>query len=120
MKKFVVLSLCLSLSIFVLARTMKTSHTLASVAKTAQETSTEQKGDANTLVSAEEEVVAAEEDTDEGVALNDDDSMEDASADEGEDMSGDDSGDDEGDADTGDGDGGDDDGEDDGGDDGSS
>jgi hypothetical protein len=45
---------------------------------------------------AEEQEVAAEEDTDEEVASNDEDSMEDASDDEGEDMSGDDSGDDEG------------------------
>ena len=67
---------------------------------------------------AEEEEVAAEEDTDEEVASNDDDSMEDASDDEGEDMSDDNSGDDEGDDNGGDDDGGDDNGGEDGGDDG--
>jgi hypothetical protein len=112
MKKFVILSLCLSFGIFLLARTMKTSHTLASAAKTAQETSTEQKGDARTLLGTEEKEVAAEEDPDQEVASDDDDSMEDASDDEDEDMSNDDSGDDEGDADTGDDDGGDDGGDD--------
>jgi hypothetical protein len=117
MKKFVILSLCLSLSIFVVARTMKTSHTLASVSKTNQETSTEQKGDATTLRGAEEKEVAAEEETDNEVALNDDDSMEDASDDEGEDISDDDASDDIGD-DEGDDSGGDDDSGDDGGDDG--
>ncbi len=66
---------------------------------------------------SEEAEVAAEEDTDEEVASNDDDSMEDASDNEGEDMSDDDSGDDEGaDDNGGDDDGGGDDGGDDGGD----
>ena|ERR1044071_7258986 len=100
MKRLVSLCLCLSLSIFTLARAMKPSNTLASTAKIAQE----------------KPAVAAEEDTDEGVASNDDDSMDDASDDEGEDVNGDDSGNDEGDADTGDDDGGDDDAGDDGGD----
>jgi hypothetical protein len=51
---------------------------------------------------AQEEQVAAEGDTGEEVASNDDDSMEDASDGEGEDMSGDDSGDDAGDDNGGD------------------
>jgi hypothetical protein len=62
---------------------------------------------------AEEEQVAAEENTDEQVASSDDDSMGDASNDEGEDMNDDDGGDAAGDEDTGD----DDEGNDDGGDD---
>ena len=57
---------------------------------------------------AEEEEVAAEEDTDEEVASADDDSMEDASDDEGEDMSDDDGGDDDSGDDNGGDDGGDD------------
>ena len=61
---------------------------------------------------AEEEEVAAEEDTDEEVASANDDSMEDASNDEGEGMNEDDGGDAVGDEDTGD-DGGSDDGDDD-------
>ncbi len=121
MKRLVSLLLCLSLSIFTVARAMKPSHTLATVAKTADEKPTERNADAKTLLNdaskalaamikaaradnlseAEEEVVATEEDTDEELASNDD-SMEDASDDEGEDMSDGDSGDDEGDADTGD------------------
>jgi hypothetical protein len=105
MKKFVLLWLCLSLSIFTMARAMKPSHTLGTVANAAGEKPIE----------AEREEVAAEEDTDTEVASNDDDSMEDASDDEGEDMSGDDSADDESNADAGDNDGGADDGGDEGG-----
>ena len=62
---------------------------------------------------AEEEQVAAEENTDEQVASSDDDSMGDASNDEGEDMNDDDGGNAAGDEDTGDDDGGNDDGGDD-------
>ena len=59
---------------------------------------------------AEEEQVAAEEDTDAEVASGDDNSVEDASDDEGEDMNDDDGSDAAADEDTGDDDGGDDDG----------
>jgi hypothetical protein len=127
MKKLVSLSLCLSLSLFTMARAMKPGQTLAAVAKTAEQKPTGEKVEAKTLFDdankalaamikaaradnlskGEEEVVAAEEDTDEEVA-SDDDSMEDASDDEGEDMSDDDSGGDEGDDDNGGDDGGDD------------
>src|SRR6266699_1371996 len=64
---------------------------------------------------ADEKEVAAEEDTDEQVASNNDDSVGDASSDEGEDMNDDDGGDAPGDEDTGDDDAGSDDGADDGG-----
>jgi hypothetical protein len=70
MKKFISLSLCLSLSLFAVARAMKPSHTLATVAKAAQERPFD-------MSQAEEQEIAAEEDTDEDVASNDDDSMED-------------------------------------------
>jgi hypothetical protein len=119
MKQFVSLSLYLSVSIFTVARAMKPGHTLATVAKAAQEKPTEQKADAKTLLDgankapfdmseAEQEEVAAQEDSDKEVASADNDSMEDASDDEGEDMSDDDSGDDEGGGDNGGDDGGDD------------
>jgi hypothetical protein len=75
MKRLVSPLLCLSLSIFTVARAMKPSHMLD-------------------MSEAEEQEVAAEEDTDEQVA-SDDDSMEDASNDEGEDISNDDAGDDD-------------------------
>jgi hypothetical protein len=90
MKKFVSLSLCLSLSVFTVARAMKPSHTLVTVAKAADEKPTE----------AEEEEVAAGEDTDQEVA-SDDDSMENASDDEGKDMNDDDSGNNQDDGDNG-------------------
>jgi hypothetical protein len=50
MKKLVSLSLCLSLSLFAVARAMKPSFTLAAVAQAAQEKPTEQKADAKTLL----------------------------------------------------------------------
>ncbi len=50
MKKLVVLLLCLSLSIFTVARAMKPGHALAAVAKTAQKKTTGQKTDAKTLL----------------------------------------------------------------------
>jgi hypothetical protein len=50
MKKLVSLSLCLSLSLFAVARAMKPSPTLAVVAKSAQKKGTEQKADAKTLL----------------------------------------------------------------------
>jgi hypothetical protein len=87
MKRLLLLSLCFSLSVFTVARAMKPSHTLATIAKAAEEKPTEAEGNTN------EEVVS-----------NDDDRLEDASDDEGRDMSDDDTGDDEGDADNGGGD----------------
>jgi hypothetical protein len=123
MKRLVSLFLCLSLSIFTMARAMKPSHTLAAIAKTAQKEVTGQKADAKTLLDdaskalaeADEQEVAAEEDTGEKVTSSGTDSMEDASDDEGEDMSDDEASDDDN---GGDDDGGDDDGGDDGGDEG--
>lgn len=50
MKKLVSLSLCLSLSLFAVARAMKPSFTLAAVAQAAQEKPTEQKADAKALL----------------------------------------------------------------------
>jgi hypothetical protein len=50
MKKLVSLSLCLSLSLFAVARAMKPSFTLAAVAQAALEKPTEQKADAKTLL----------------------------------------------------------------------
>jgi hypothetical protein len=50
MKKLVSLSLCLSLSLFAVARAMKPSFTLAAVAQAAQEKPSEQKADAKTLL----------------------------------------------------------------------
>jgi hypothetical protein len=50
MKKLISLSLCLSLSLFAVARAMKPSFTLAAVAQAAQEKPTEQKADAKTLL----------------------------------------------------------------------
>jgi hypothetical protein len=109
-RKFVGLLLCLSLSFFIVGRAAKPSHTPAAGAKTAQKP-TGLKADAKTLLNesppeeeisseesnakdesfdmydAEQEEVAAEEATDEEVATADNDSIEDASDDEGEDMS---------------------------------
>jgi len=50
MKKFVSLSLCLSLSLFAVARAVKPGQTLAVVAKTAQKKPTGEKVDAKTLL----------------------------------------------------------------------
>jgi hypothetical protein len=50
MKRFVSLLLCISLSIFTMARAMKPSPTLAVVAKSAQKKGTEQKVDSKTLL----------------------------------------------------------------------
>jgi len=109
MKKFVALLLCLSLSIFAVARAMKPAHTPAAVTKTAKKKPTGQKADAKTLLDDASKALAA-------MIKADGDSMEDASDDdEGENMSDDDSG---GDDDSGDDDGGGDDGGDVGGDDG--
>ena len=95
MKKFLPFVLCLSLSIFSVARAMKPAHALA------PETA------ANVLVD--------DENTDEGVASDDDDSTEGASNDQGEDINDNDGGDAAADERTGDDNAGDDDGGDDGG-----
>ena len=50
MKNFVSLLLCLSLSVFAVARAITPSHTLAAVTKTAQKKPTGQKADAKTLL----------------------------------------------------------------------
>jgi hypothetical protein len=109
MKRLVSLSLCLSLSLFAVARAMKQSPTLAVVVKTAQE-----KNESFHVSDAGEQEAAAEEDTDQEAAPAADNSIQDVSEDEGEDMADDDaSADDNG----GEGDSGDDDGGNDGGDD---
>src|SRR6267154_2934113 len=59
MKKFVSLLLCLSLSLFAVARAMKPNHTLAAVAKTAQKKPTGQKADAKTLLDDANKALAA-------------------------------------------------------------
>jgi hypothetical protein len=107
MKKFLPLLVCLSLSLFTVARATKPAHTLAPGTKTVQEESTGQEADAKPLLK--------DANTDEEAASAGDDSMEGASNDEGEDMNEDDGGDAPGDEDTGDDDAGDDDGGDDGG-----
>src|SRR2546423_12524652 len=58
MKKLVPLLLCLSLSIFTVARATKPGHTLAAVAKTARKQSTGQKADAKTLLNDANKAVA--------------------------------------------------------------
>jgi len=89
MKKFVALLLCLSLSIFTVARAMKPGHALAGVAKIDQKKPTGQKAGAKTLLNDANKALAA-------MIKADDDSMEDASDDdEGENMSDDDSGSDD-------------------------
>jgi hypothetical protein len=91
MKRLVSLSLCLSLSLFAVARAMKQSPTLAVVVKTAPT-----KNESANMSEGDEPEVAGENDTDEqGTSANDDDSMKDASDDEGEDMSHDDAADDD-------------------------
>src|SRR6266576_3565884 len=59
MKKFVSLLLCLSLSVFAVARATTPSHTLAAVAKTAQKKPTGQKADAKTLLDNSSKALAA-------------------------------------------------------------
>src|SRR5438874_13313717 len=59
MKKFVSLLLCLSFSVFAVARAMKPSHTLAVVAKTAQKKPTGEKVDAKTLLDDANKALAA-------------------------------------------------------------
>jgi len=59
MKKFISLLLCLSFSVFAVARAMKPRHTLAAVAKTAQKKATGQKADAKTLLDDGSKALAA-------------------------------------------------------------
>jgi hypothetical protein len=59
MKRLVSLVLCLSLSIFTVARAMKPSHTLAAIAETAQKDPTGQKTDAKTLLDDANKALAA-------------------------------------------------------------
>jgi hypothetical protein len=59
MKNFVSLLLCLSLSVFAVARAMTPGHTLAAVAKTAQKKPTGQKADAKTLLDNASKALAA-------------------------------------------------------------
>src|SRR5437773_5311167 len=59
MTKLVSLSLCLSLSLFAVARAMKPSFTLAAVAEATQEKSTEQRADAKTLLDDANKALAA-------------------------------------------------------------
>src|SRR5882757_2010372 len=59
MKKFVSLLLCLSLSLFAVARARMPNHALAAVAKTAQKKPTGQKADANTLLNVASKALAA-------------------------------------------------------------
>ena len=94
MKKFVGLLLCLSLSLFIVARATKPAHTPAPDTKTAQSKPNGQEADAKTLLN--------DANTNEEVAPGDDDSMEVGSNDEGEDMNDDDGGEAPGDKDTGD------------------
>jgi hypothetical protein len=59
MKNFVSLLLCLSLSVFAVARATTPSHTLAAVPKTAQKKPTGQKADAKTLLDNASKALAA-------------------------------------------------------------
>jgi hypothetical protein len=59
MKNFVSLLLCLSLSVFTVARAMTPSHTLAAVAKTPQKKPTGQKADAKILLDNSSKALAA-------------------------------------------------------------
>ena len=93
MKKLVGLLLCLSLSFFAVARATKPGHTSAADEKSAQKKPAYVENESFDMSDAEEDEVAAEEDTDLEVASADDDSTEDASDDEGEDMNDDDGGD---------------------------
>src|SRR6266436_9876487 len=59
MKKLVSLSLCLSLSLFAVARAVKPGQTLAAVAKTAEKKPTDEKADAKTLLDDANKALAA-------------------------------------------------------------
>ena len=94
MKKIFSLLLCLLLSIFTLAAAMNPPHTPAANTKTAQKNPMGEEADAKALLN--------DQNSNEGVASNDDDSVDGASDDEDENMSDDDGGDAAGDEDTGD------------------
>jgi hypothetical protein len=113
MKKFLALLLCLSLSIFTVARAMKPGHALGAVAKIDQEKPTDQKAGPKTSLNDANKALGA-------MNKANNDSMEDASNDDGgEDISDDDSSsDDDGGSDNGGDGGGDDDGDNGGGDEG--
>jgi hypothetical protein len=104
MRKFLPLLICLSLSIFTVARAARPALTPAPDTKSTGKPPTRQQGDPKTFFK--------HANTEEEVPSNDDDSMDHAADDQGEDMNdeGDDTGSDE---DTGDADGADDDGGDD-------
>ena len=68
MRKFLPFVLCLSLSIFTVAAAIKPPHTPAANTKTVQKNAMGQEADAKTLLN--------DENTDEGVASDDDDSMD--------------------------------------------
>ena len=92
MKKFVGLLLCLSLSFFAVARATKPDHTPAAGEKSAQKKPAYVENESFGMSDAEEDEVAAEEDTGVEVVSADDDSTEDASDDEGGDMNDDNGG----------------------------
>ena len=113
MRRFLPLLLCLSLSLFTLARAIKRTHTLASDTRSAPKLPVEQQADAKALFkhpNTEQETGSNDS--------NDNDNKDDASADEGEDANNDDAGDAAADEDPGDDNGADDDAGDDNGDDG--
>src|SRR5438045_712818 len=93
MKKFSLL-LCLLLSIFTVAAAVKPPHTPAANTNTAQKNPMGQEADAKTLLN--------DQNSNEGVASDDDDSVDGASDDEDENMSDDNGSDAAGDEDTGD------------------
>jgi len=110
MRRFLPLLLCLSLSLFTLARAIKPTHTLASDTRNAPKLPVEQQADSKALFKHPS--------TEQETGPNDNDNKDDASADEGEDANNDDAGDAVADEDPGDDNGADDDAGDDNGDDG--
>ena len=110
MRRSLPLLLCLSLSLFTLARAIKPTHTLASDTRNAPKLPVEQLGDAKASFK--------QPNTEQETGSNDNDNKDDASADEGEDANNDDAGDAAADEDPGDDNGADDDAGDDNGDDG--
>jgi len=86
MNPLLALLLCLSLSIFTIARAMEPSHTLVGVAKGAQNAISMHEGYSQSEAWSEQD--ATDEDTgEEGVPVpNDDDGIQDGSGDEGEDL----------------------------------
>ena len=94
MRRFLPLLLCVSLSLFTLARVIKPTHTLASDTRNAPKLPVEQQADAKALFKHPN----IEQET----GSNDNDNKDDASADEGEDANNDDAGDAAADEDPGD------------------